>query len=79
MAGDSNLNIMWFRYVDGSRFFMGIYGYWESAVLRFFNSSRLTDLENELMVAGGRESYGLWEGYVHTVTFTMDNQQGPIV
>ena len=27
----------------------------------------------------GRDSYGLWEGHVHTTLFKMDNQQGPIV
>ena len=42
---------------------------------------RLTDLENELMVAGvgGRDSWGLWEDHVHTAIFKMGNQQGPTV
>ena len=44
---------------------------------------RDSDLENELMVAGvkdGRgDSYGVWDGLVHTALFKMDNQQGPIV
>ena len=40
---------------------------------------RLTDLENELMVAGGRGSWGVWEGHVHGAVFKMDNQQGPTV
>ena len=31
------------------------------------------------MVAGGRDSQGLWEGHVHTALFKVDNQQGPIV
>ena len=34
---------------------------------------RLTDLENELMVArqkgGGRDSYRVWDGRVHTAVF----------
>ena len=25
----------------------------------------------------GRDSEGVWDGYVHTVIFKMDNQQGP--
>ena len=36
-------------------------------------------LENELMVAGGRNSKGVWEGHVHTAMFKIDNKQGPIV
>ena len=35
--------------------------------------------ETELMVAGGRNSQGVWDGHVHTAKFKMDNQQGPIV
>ena len=31
----------------------------------------------ELMVAGGKDSQGVWEGHVHTAIFKMDNQQGP--
>ena len=34
--------------------------------------------ENELKVAGGRDSQGVWEGHVHTAIFKTDNQQGPI-
>ena len=44
------------------------------------------DLENKLMVAGGKDSgkdrwkgQGVWDGHVHTTIFTMDNQQGPTV
>ena len=37
------------------------------------NRKRLTDLENELMVArqkgGGRDSYRVWDGRVHTAVF----------
>ena len=43
------------------------------------NRKRLTDLENELTVAGGRDSQGGWEGHVHTAVFKMDSQQRPIV
>ena len=43
------------------------------------NSSRLTDLENKFMVAGGRDSQGVWDGHVHSAMFKMDNQQGPTV
>ena len=39
---------------------------------------RLTDLENELIVArrkdGGRESQGAWDGHGHTAVFNMENQ-----
>ena len=27
----------------------------------------------------GRDSYGVWDGYVHTDIFKVDNQQGPTV
>ena len=27
----------------------------------------------------GRDSYGVWEGHVHTAIFNMDNQQAPII
>ena len=37
------------------------------------NRSRLTDLDRELMVAGGRDSQGVWDGHVHTALFKMDN------
>ena len=45
-------------------------------------------LENKFLVAGvagggrgkirGRDSYGVWDGQVHTVIFKMDNQKGPV-
>ena len=45
--------------------------------------NRLTDLENELMVTGGRvrgrDSEGVWDLPVRTTTFKMDHQQGPTV
>ena len=28
---------------------------------------------------GERDSLGVWDGYVHTATFEMENQQGPTV
>ena len=31
------------------------------------------------MVAGVKDSSGVWGGYVHTAAFKMDNQQGPTV
>ena len=37
------------------------------------NRKRLTDLENELMVARVRGS-GVWNGHVHTAIFKMDNE-----
>ena len=44
---------------------------------------RLTDLENELMVAGGGGSRGqgqeVLDGHAHTAIFKVDNQQGPTV
>ena len=43
------------------------------------NRKRLTDLENELMVARRKDSQRLWEGHVHTAIFKMDKQQRPIV
>ena len=30
-------------------------------------------------VTGIRDSYGVWEGHVHTAIFNMDNQQAPII
>ena len=39
---------------------------------------RLTDLENELMVARGKEEgRDSWDGHVHNSCIQMDNQQGP--
>ena len=46
------------------------------------NRKRLTDLENEHMVAGrkdGGKRQGVWEGHEHTAVFKMDKQQGPTV
>ena len=40
---------------------------------------RLTDLENELMVSRGKDSYVFWDGPVHIAIFKMDNQCGPII
>ena len=28
---------------------------------------------------GSRDSYGVWNGHVHTAIFKMDNQQAPII
>ena len=48
--------------------------------LSFLISSRDSQTQKRnLWLPEGRESQGLWEGYVYTVTFKMDNQQGPIV
>ena len=45
------------------------------------NRNRLTDFDNELMIARekdvGRDSQGVWDGHIHTAIFKMDNQQGP--
>ena len=45
--------------------------------------NRLTDFDNELLVARekgvGRDSLGVWDGHVHSGTFKMDNQQGHTV
>ena len=38
-----------------------------------------TDFENYIMIAGGRDSRGVWDGHIHTAIFKMDNQQGPTV
>ena len=47
------------------------------------NRERLTNLENNFMVVGekdgGRDSWRVWNGHVHTATFKMDYQQGPTV
>ena len=50
------------------------------------NRRRLTDLENELTVAGGqgprmgrRDSWGVWDGHIHTAILKIGNQQGPTV
>ena len=40
--------------------------------------NRLTDFDNELLVARekgvGRDSLGVWDGHIHTAIFKMDNQ-----
>ena len=45
--------------------------------------SRLTDLEKELRVLGGkvgsRDRLGIWDCHIYTTIFKIDNQQGPIV
>ena len=47
------------------------------------NRNRLTELENELVVNGGRlgegDDQGVWDQQVHTSVFKIDNQQGPTV
>ena len=43
---------------------------------------KIIDLENELMLAGGKDggdSQGVWDGHVHTAIFKMTKQQGPTV
>ena len=40
---------------------------------------RLTDLQNEFMVLGAKDSQGFGVGHVHTAIFKMDNQQRPTV
>ena len=54
------------------------------------NRNRLTDLESELMVTQGgggggwgrvvreRDGLGVWDGYVHSAIFKVQNQQGPM-
>ena len=32
-----------------------------------------------LQLPGGRESWGLWDGHVHTAVFKMDHQQRPTI
>ena len=43
----------------------------------------MLQLENKLTVAGERmgkrDSYGVWDGHVHSAIFKMGNQQGPTV
>ena len=48
------------------------------------NLNRDPQTENKPMVAGqsggvGRDSWGLWEGHVHTTIFKMDSRQKPTV
>ena len=43
------------------------------------NRKGLTDVENGLKVAKGRDRQGVWEGHAHAAVFKMDNQQGPPV
>ena len=54
------------------------------------NRNRLTDLESELMVTQGgggggwgrvvreRDGLGVWDWYVHSAIFKVQNQQGPM-
>ena len=46
------------------------------------NSNRLTDLENKLMITGGkwgmRDRLGVRDSHVPTAIFKIDNQQAPI-
>ena len=46
--------------------------------LHLQNSKRLIDLESELMVAGGRDGWGVWDGHADTARFNMDKQQGQL-
>ena len=44
-----------------------------------YKTNRLTDLENKLMLSraermGGQDSYGVWDGHVHTAVFKMDSK-----
>ena len=47
--------------------------------------SRLTDIENKLMVTkgemwgGGKHKSGAWDKHTHTTTCKIDNEQGPTV
>ena len=41
------------------------------------NREGLTDLENELMVGGGKDGPGVWDGHGQAAVFNMENQQGP--
>ena len=47
------------------------------------NRSRVTDVENKLMVTGGGggqgDKLGDWNGHIHTTICKIDNQQGPTV
>jgi len=36
-------------------------------------------LKANIWLPVGRDSWGLWEGHVHTAIFKMDNQQKPIL
>ena len=51
--------------------------------MNLLTKQKETDLENKLMIAGGknrgRDSQGNWDGHVHTTLFKMDNQQGTTV
>ena len=42
-------------------------------------AKQILRLENQLMVARGRDCHGAWKGLVHTDIFKMDSQQGPTV
>ena len=39
----------------------------------------LTDLENKLMVARGKDGGRVWDRHVHTTIFKMHNQQAPTI
>ena len=47
------------------------------------NKNKLTDIQNKIMVAGkriwGKYGQGDRDGYVHTIIFKTNNQQGPTV
>ena len=47
------------------------------------SKTTVLQLENKLTVAGERmgkrDSYGVWDGHVHSAIFKMGNQQGPTV
>ena len=42
---------------------------------------RLRDLQNQFILPGGRvegrDSWGVWDGRVHTALLQMDDEQGP--
>ena len=35
--------------------------------------------ETDRLVPRGKDSYGVWDGHVHTAIFKTDNQCGPII
>ena len=53
--------------------------YKEMTQLTLQNREDSTDLEIKRMVAGRRDSEGVWEGHVHAAVFKLDNRQGPSV
>ena len=42
-------------------------------------AKQILRLENQLMVARGRDCHGAWKGLVHTDIFKMDSHLGPTV